>query len=141
MRQSLTAIAALTAAVVLSSCSTSEDTPAAAASPDPVKTVTVTATPESSPTPQPTSMEEVYLAKLRETHASLITAPDDSLLGIGEGVCDIYDLGNTSDDVNNFLAISAGVAYTLREFASMHGAAVAALCPEHLETLQGSGQE
>lgn len=83
-------------------------------------------------------MKEVYLAQLRETHASLITAPDDSLLGIGEGVCEIYDKGNSTDDVNNFLAMAAGVSYTLKELAAMHGAAVAALCPEHLNTLQGS---
>ena len=136
MHRSLTTLATLAAALVLSSCSANEDAPAAASSPAPVKTVTVTA--EPSPTPQPTTMKEVYLAQLRETHASLTTAPDDNLIAIGEGVCDIYDKGNSTDDVNNFLAISAGVAYTLHEFASMHGAAVAALCPEHLGTLQGS---
>lgn len=141
MRQSLTALAALTAALVLSSCSADEDSPASAASPAPVETVTVTATPEPNSAPKPATMEEVYLAQLRETHASLTTAPDDNLIAIGEGVCDIYDKGNSSDDVNNFLAISGGVTYTLREFASMHGAAVAALCPEHLETLQGSVQK
>lgn len=141
MRPSLKALVAVTAALALSSCSANEDKPASASSPAPVETVTVTAAPKPTPSPQPTTMEEVYLAQLRETHASLITASDDSLVGIGEGVCEIYDLGNSSDDVNNFLAIGAGVTYTLKEFASMHGAAVAALCPEHLPTLQGSVQK
>lgn len=141
MRSSLKVLAAVIAALALSSCSASDETSAAGPTPTPVVTVTVTATPKPIPSPQPATLEDVYLAQLRETHASLTTAPDDNLLAIGEGVCDIYDLGNSSADVNNFLATTAGVAYTLAEFASMHGAAVAALCPEHLETLKGSVQK
>lgn len=141
MRPSLKALVAVATVLALSSCSGNDDKPASESSPNPVQTVTVTATPKPSSSAQPTTMEEVYLSQLRETHASLTTAADDSLVGIGEGVCDIYDKGNSSDDVNNFLAIGAGVAYTLKELASMHGAAVAAFCPEHLPTLQGSVQK
>ncbi|MCQ1999544.1 DUF732 domain-containing protein [Arthrobacter zhaoxinii] len=86
-----------------------------------------------------TPHQQVYLAQLRKAHASLLTAPDDGLIGIGEGVCTFYDNGATSAEVNDFLLIGAGVAYTVTEFAAMHGAAVAAFCPEYMAQLS-SGQ-
>lgn len=133
--------------VSLAGCSGNEEAPTAQqpASPAPAPTVTVTVTPSSSPTPTATATsspltayQEVYLSQLRKSHPNLITAPDDGLINIGEGICTIYDTGATSTEVNDFLLISAGVAYSVAEFASIHGAAVAAFCPEYMDKL-GAG--
>ena len=52
-------------------------------------------------------------------------------------MCTFYDNGAISSEVNNFLLTAAGVTYTAAEFAAMHGAAVAAFCPEHMSKLTG----
>lgn len=138
-------LAAVAAVLVLSGCATEQDQPATEASPTPTAT---TASPKSSttkPAPKTTKaepaisrddqIEQVYLGSVREEYPELQFSEDDDLVAIGEGFCQFYDGGAKSSDVNDFILTATGVEYTLNELIVMHGAAVGAFCPEHMDKL------
>jgi hypothetical protein len=47
----------------------------------------------------------------------------------------MYNGGATSSDVNAYILKGAGWAYTVPQLLAMHGSALGAFCPEHIDKL------
>lgn len=77
----------------------------------------------------------IYLEKIREAQPALEATPDEDLITIGEGFCKMYDGGAVGADINDYILTAAGVAYTVQQLVSMHGAAVGAFCPKHIDKM------
>lgn len=82
-------------------------------------------------------IDDIYVDSLQEDHPGLTVAEPADLIDIGKGFCTMYDGGATSSDVNSYILTAAGIAYTVKELISMHGGAVGAYCPEHMDKLGG----
>ena len=142
MKKALGLLAATIVLLAASACA-GDDSAADAASPTPSKSSSATPTPTptkptSAPATPKATVESVYLSELRKAHASLTTATDESLIGVGEAICTMYDSGATTSQVNDYLVTASGVTFTAMEYAAMHGVGVAAFCPDHLQQLQDS---
>jgi len=142
----------LTAGLILGGLSLSAcagQTPAADASstttaivtPSPTPTATVAAKTSAAPVvtkaaaSREDQIEAIYLAGAREDQPGLASAEDDGMITIGRGFCKMYDGGATTKDVTNYILKAAGWAYTVPQLTSMLGAAVGALCPQHIDKL------
>lgn len=80
-------------------------------------------------------VEEVFLSQVRESHPNLEYTEGDSMIEIAKSFCVMFDNGAESSEINDFILIGAGVAYSLTELLSIYGAGVAAFCPEHVEKI------
>lgn len=87
--------------------------------------------------PRSEQIDDIYVDSLQEDHPGLTVAEPADLIDIGKGFCTMYDGGATSSDVNSYILTASGFAYTVKELVSMHGGAVGAYCPEHLDKLGG----
>lgn len=129
-------------AFLLAGCSSEPTTaePVASAAP-----VVATASPSATlkPTPKPTKtatgeeqVKEIYLESLYKSEPGLRAAgAGDDLVSIGQGFCDMYDGGAKGSDINAFILKGAGWAYTVRQLVAVHGSAVGAFCPEHIDKM------
>lgn len=121
-----------------------EDAPA-----DPEPTPVVEATEEpAEPTPEPTFEEPVpeveptlpadfqenlFLDFVRDEHSILVDVPDADLLELAENICTAYDNGAVNDDISLLIVQNSNNESEMAAFATVHGAGVAAFCPEHTD--------
>ena len=116
-------------AVAEPSVSVQQAAPSPSAKPTPTPTATKAATREDQ-------IKELYLENIYDSEPALRAANDgESLVSIGQGFCDMYDGGAKGSDINDFILKGAGWAYTVRQLVSVHGSAVGAYCPEHIEKM------
>ncbi|WP_168796592.1 DUF732 domain-containing protein [Arthrobacter echini] len=80
-------------------------------------------------------IEEVFLDQVRGAQPNLESREGDGMVIIAEAFCTGYDNGATSNEINDFILEAAGDAYTVMELVTIHGAAVGAFCPEHIDKL------
>lgn len=103
-------------------------------------------TPKPTPTPTPTpttkkltreeQVNEIYLDNVYKSEPALRAADaGEDLISIGQGFCKMYDGGAKGSDVNDFILTAAGWAYTVKQLVAVHGSAVGAFCPEHIEKI------
>ncbi|WP_298590287.1 DUF732 domain-containing protein [uncultured Kocuria sp.] len=138
-------LAAVAAVLVLSGCAAEQEQPATEASPTPTATTASLKSSTTKPAPKTTKaepalsrdeqIEQVFLGSVRDEYPELQFSEDGDLVSVGEGLCQLYDGGAKTSDVNDFILTAAGVEYTLNELVAMHGAAVGAFCPEHIDKL------
>ena len=121
------------AALMMAGCSapTAESsTPAPTTSAAPA-----TSSPAAETKTREEQVDDTYVNTLQEDNPGLTVAQPADLISIGKGFCTMYDGGATSSDVNSYILTAAGLAYTVKELISMHGGAVGAYCPEHIDKL------
>lgn len=129
-------------ALLLTACSTGSATAEPVAS---AATTTAAASPSTTPkpTPKPTKtatrdeqIKEIYLESIYKSEPGLRAAgAGDDLVSIGQGFCDMYDGGAKGSDINDYILTAAGWAYTVKQLVAVHGSAVGAYCPEHIEKM------
>jgi hypothetical protein len=130
------------AALLLAGCSSGPATAGPAAS---ITTERATASPSATSAPTVTvtkaatrdeQIKEIYLENIYDSEPALRAAGDgDSLVSIGQSFCDMYDGGAKGSDINDFILKGAGWAYTVRQLVAVHGSAVGAYCPEHIDKM------
>ncbi|MBT2538678.1 DUF732 domain-containing protein [Arthrobacter sp. ISL-69] len=130
-------------ALVLTGCSAATSNPEAAptatagnvspsaASKAPTAAAAATKTPSREE-----QIKKIYLDGIYESEPALRSAgAGEDLVAIGQGFCDMYDGGAKGSDINNYILTAAGWAYTVKQLVAVHGAAVGAYCPEHIEKM------
>ncbi|MDP9999071.1 DUF732 domain-containing protein [Pseudarthrobacter sulfonivorans] len=131
-------------ALLLTGCASG---PAAAEPAPSAAAVTPMASPSVTPTRTPTptvtkaatreeQVKKIYLEGIYEAEPALRAAgAGEDLMSIGQGFCDMYDGGAKGSDINNYILTAAGWAYTVNQLVAVHGSAVGAYCPEHVEKM------
>lgn len=94
-----------------------------------------TSSPSAETKTREEQVDDIYVNTLQENNPGLTVAQPADLISIGKGFCTTYDGGATSSDVKSYILTAAGLAYTVKEPISMHGGAVGAYCPEHIDKL------
>jgi hypothetical protein len=101
----------------------------------------VSASPSTEPGATPTvasredQIRDIYLDNILDEQPGLEDVPGEDLVTMGQGFCQMYDGGAVGADVNEYILTAAGVAFTVHELVAVHGAAVGAFCPEHLDKM------
>jgi hypothetical protein len=137
MKTSLAPIAV--AALMLAACG-SGTTSQTGTSSSPAPT-TVSASPSTEPGATPTvasredQIRDIYLDNILDEQPGLEDVPGEDLVTMGQGFCQMYDGGAVGADINEYILTAAGVAFTVHELVAVHGAAVGAFCPEHLDKM------
>lgn len=106
--------------------------------PEPAATVTETYTPEPEYTPPSldtaSTLDEIGLRTLRSEYPSFYVIPDDTIIGLWEGICEAFDNGIDFDTVA-MIGLNEGISPT--EVSAVIGSAIAIKCPEHADRLEG----
>ena len=115
---------------VLSACGSAD------AEPQVTVTETVAPTPDAEPYEPELTLEDLYLLNVRTWGNPLIdSASDSELLDLGYTICEVFDTGNSLEDVLEFLIYDAG--YNSSDEQEMIGltigAAVTSLCEQHYD--------
>lgn len=110
-------------------------TQSATATASPTPKATATASASASATTRDQQVNKIYLESLYKSDAALRSADGADLISIGKSFCDMYDGGAKGSDINNYILTAAGWAYTVKQLVAVHGSAVGAFCPEHIEKM------
>jgi hypothetical protein len=75
--------------------------------------------------------DSAYLSTLRESEPALVDVPDDDLIAVGQGACDLFDEQGFDAGMDQFVAQSAGAGISSSGAGQIAGAATGAYCPEY----------
>ncbi|GGH94701.1 DUF732 domain-containing protein [Arthrobacter liuii] len=129
-------------ALLLTGCSaaqtaaTPQTSTASAASPSVSATPAAAAVAATKAPSREDQVKEIYLNAIYKSEPALRnTGVDNDLVDIGQGFCKMYDGGAMGSDINSFILKAGGVAYTVKQLVAVHGAAVGAYCPQHMDKM------
>lgn len=76
------------------------------------------------------SLSEVFLSDIRPDLSVMHDATDETLLGMGESICNLYAEGKSEDEVKDLVRQASDLAAIRDDGIAVAKAAVAYICPE-----------
>lgn len=93
---------------------------------------------EKSNAPGPVGEDQIrFMYAVKTTDFRYIDEDIPDMIKAGEAFCGLYDAGASFSDVTALMREGMGYKYTADELFTLHGAGIAALCPEHREKVLG----
>jgi hypothetical protein len=132
-----TSLPVAVAALMLAGCGSGSSHTPSSSTQAPV-TTTATASPPPSVTPADSRADQIkaiYLDNIRDEQPALMDVPGDDLVTMGRGFCSMYDGGAVGADINEYILEEGDVGFTVEELVAVHGAAVGAFCPRHIDKM------
>lgn len=82
------------------------------------------------------SSDSAYLSSLRASEPALAEVPDDDLIAVGQGACDLFDEQGFDAGLSSLIDRSAGAGISSSGAGQIAGAATAAYCPEYSDEFE-----